>query len=247
MQVNCTSVPLVLSVLFAGMSAIAVAQEATTKPAGSDRFFAKNDVDFWGDKTAKRSASNTTASADAALLWAEPIVGPDGRVSVYVPPKQVLSFLQNPTKEGAKAYLAWQSERARKLKAAIEALRDARDEGKPRDDEPQAPSDPPVASARTDHLSVPAPAIRGEILYFKKGDCGYCEKEDRALGELARSSSGVKILEVPSDDPRWTEYGVTATPSLVVTGAGGRRVLVRGYATADQLKKVVAEVNRDRK
>ena len=247
MQVNGIPVPLVLAILFAGMSPIAVAQEATTKPAGVDRFFAKNDVDFWGDKAAKRLASNTSTSADAASIWAEPIVGPDGRVSVYVPPKEVLAFLQNPTKEGAKAYLAWQSERARKLKAAIEALRDARVEGKPRVDERQAPADPPVSSARTDHPSVAAPATRGEILYFKKGDCGYCEKEDRALAELARGSSGVKILEVPADDPRWTEYGVMATPSLVVTGAEGRRVLVRGYATVDQLKQLLNEVNRDRK
>jgi hypothetical protein len=247
MQVNRTPVSLALSILLVGMSAVASAQEAGSKSASGDRFFAKNDVDFWGDKAAKRLASKTGSSANAESIWAEPMVGTDGRVSVYVPPKHVLSFLQNPTKEGAKAYLAWQSERAGKLKAAIEALRDVRDEKKPREEGSKPPTDAsvaPQALRRVESNTAPAPGIAGEILYFKKSDCGYCEKEDRALGELAGSSPGVKIQEVPSDDSRWTEYGITATPSLVVIGADGRRVLVRGYATSDQLKKIVEEVNR---
>ena len=47
--------------------------------------------------------------------WAEPIVSPSGKVSIYLPPKKVRDFLDNPNPENAKGYLEWNLKRINKL------------------------------------------------------------------------------------------------------------------------------------
>ena len=55
-------------------------------------------------------------------LFAEPQVGPDGKLRVYLPPKPVRDFLENPTRENALAYRQWNSDRLAKLVAAQAVL-----------------------------------------------------------------------------------------------------------------------------
>lgn len=75
------------------------------------RFFGRRDVDFWNEKRPPRRT-----------VWAEPVFGPDGRMSVHVPPPEVVEFLESPTRENAARYLAWQRERTDKLRKAMEML-----------------------------------------------------------------------------------------------------------------------------
>jgi len=226
--------PMLMVVLFAGAP---LAPDSRAGDARAARpFFEKNGVAFWGDPPKRNAAS----SAETETIWAEPMRMPDGRMTIYVPPKAVLAFLDKPTRETAKAYLAWQSERAAKLKAAIELLRDVRAEGEIRDNADPA-KEMPVAPRAA--MTVPQGA---PILYFKKAGCGFCDREDAELNELAKSAP-VPVEVVPEGDPRWKEYGVTATPSFVVTRADGRRTLVRGFMPAEQLKKLIEEASRARK
>lgn len=65
------------------------------------RFFRK-EVDFWESRKAAEKPR-----------WVEP---------GHTPPREVVEFLEDPTKENAKKYLAWQRERTERLKKAMEVL-----------------------------------------------------------------------------------------------------------------------------
>ena len=104
-----------------------------------DGFFERRDVDFWNTRR--------KAPAPPADLWAD---------STAPPP--VRRLLETPTAENAKAYLAWQEERFRKLRAAMAAVESARG----------------GAAA-----AVPA------VLYFAREGCRWCALQDRELEGLS--------------------------------------------------------------
>lgn len=58
-------------------------------------------------------------------IWAEPVQGPDGRMQVYVPPKPVREFLEEPTPERAAAYIQWNQQRLTAIERATGVLRAA--------------------------------------------------------------------------------------------------------------------------
>ncbi len=106
--------------------------------------FGRGDVNFWG--TRKESPPS---------LWVEPVVGPDGRMQVYVPPREVREFLESPTRGNGERYLAWQRERIERLRKAAQVL----------------------AEIRSD--------VRGPmLLYFSKPGCPSCVAQDRVLAAL---------------------------------------------------------------
>lgn len=106
--------------------------------AGEGGFFERRDVDFW-------EARRRAAEAPPAELWSD---------SAAPPP--VKRLLERPGPETARAYLAWQEERFRKLRAAIAALEDLR----------------------------PAAAPRGQVLYFARDGCRWCARQEEELRGL---------------------------------------------------------------
>ena len=56
-------------------------------------------------------------------IWAEPGRASDGGASVYVPPTPVREFLEAPTAERARAYLAWNQQRLDAIARATEVLK----------------------------------------------------------------------------------------------------------------------------
>ena len=77
------------------------------------RFFGRREVDFWG--TARR-----VEAPPAPELW------PDSSA-----PPPVRRLLEAPSRENARAYLAWQKERMERLRGAMAALEGAKLEGAP--------------------------------------------------------------------------------------------------------------------
>jgi thiol-disulfide isomerase/thioredoxin len=57
-------------------------------------------------------------------MWAEPVRGADGQLRVYLPPKSVRDFLEKPTRENAREYLAWNQARLRQIDEAVNVMRD---------------------------------------------------------------------------------------------------------------------------
>jgi hypothetical protein len=70
---------------------------------GGEGFFAGRDVDFWGTRRAK--------AAPAEEVWTDSTA-----------PAPVRRLLESPSPETARGYLAWQTERLRRLRAATEAV-----------------------------------------------------------------------------------------------------------------------------
>jgi len=105
--------------------------------AGESRgFFERRDLDFWN--TRRRTAE---VPAD---LWAD---------SAAPPP--VRKLLETPSAENAKAYLAWQEERLRRLRAAMAAVDSAR-----------------------------APKPAAPVLYFAREGCRWCALQEEELQGL---------------------------------------------------------------
>jgi hypothetical protein len=102
---------------------------------GDGRFFERRDVDFWN----ARRAAPAEPPAD---LWSD---------SAAPPP--VKRLLERPTEENARAYLAWQEERFRRLRAAIAAVESAR----------------------------PAGVAPGPVLYFAREGCRWCALQEEEL------------------------------------------------------------------
>ena len=100
------------------------------------RFFERRDVDFWNTRRREVEAP--------AELWADSAA-----------PAPARRLLEAPTAENAKAYLAWQEERVKRLRAAIAALEAARG---------GTPGTP--------------------LLYFARDGCRWCALQDEELQGL---------------------------------------------------------------
>ncbi len=177
-------------------------------------------INFWGETKTRPPSDRTEES-----IWAEPIRTPDGRVSVYVPPKPVLAFLEKPSREMGEKYLAWQEERMRKLKAAIEVLK----------------------KIQAERGAAAGRSPEGEVLYFKREGCPWCREEDKVLAQLTKDHPRVKVRPVsPTEAPElWKEYGVTVVPTLVVKSPQGKAVVLRGFTPSARILTAFQEVPRD--
>lgn len=103
---------------------------------GGEGFFAGRELDFWGTRRARTEAVEPVWEDSSA-------------------PAPVRRLLEAPGPETARGYLAWQTERLRRLRAAAEAVDVLR-----RGDAPAA------------------------ILYFAREGCAWCEKQDAELAGL---------------------------------------------------------------
>jgi hypothetical protein len=62
------------------------------------------------------------AKMQEAIDWREPILNADGKTVYYIPPDPVLTFLNNPSPENAKAYLEWQHKKTERIIKAQKVL-----------------------------------------------------------------------------------------------------------------------------
>lgn len=234
---------LVLSLLLASpRQGNTQAVDSDPPKAALGRYFSKP-VDFW--KTGRSLASTprpvgTSESAPEKVavrenVWAQPIRTPDGSWMIYVPPRQVLDFLESPTEETARAYLAWKAEQTAKLRDAMVLLAKM----KPANGEPiEAPSD--KASIK------PAPSDTSfRITYFKKPSCPHCVSQDAILSEwLARRTFGKLDVVLPGERSElWKAYQVRGTPTLVLEASGqNRKEVLVGLQSEAALESTLAKL-----
>ena len=117
-----------------------------------ERFFQRGDVDFW-------------ASRKRVEVPALPELWPDSTA-----PAPVRRLLESPSRENARAYLAWQKERMERLRGAMAALEEAKRE--------DAPPPPPILS-------------------FSRPGCEWCALQEKELEGLpvARVPEGSPLWE----------------------------------------------------
>ena len=194
--------------LLAVLPAVSWAQEkpADPEPRPGGFFREKMRVSFWKDEP--KTETPGSAPGQVESLWAEPIRLPDGRMTTYVPPKQVLAFLENPTEESGLAYLAWQKERMAKIARASEILARLSDrlraetaaatESRP---EPplhggppeQGPIGEPEERVKGTGAGAVARSVPEELLYFKREGCPHCRHEDAEIEALKTERPALKV------------------------------------------------------
>lgn len=89
--------------------------------ADDSSFFGYSKVKFF-DTPEEQKESVQKETQIQQSLFAEPVVGPDGKIRIYVPPRPVLEFLNNPNEENAKEYLKWNKQRIEKIAKAQAVL-----------------------------------------------------------------------------------------------------------------------------
>src|SRR5579863_1449268 len=126
--------PWILAGILLGAIPPAHAQEAgSDRPAkaeGSIQARLSAPIDYWGKGTPAANPKAEILAPEVGpakiqvreTVWAQPIRTPDGSWMLYVPPKAILDFLEDPSEGTANAYLAWKSEQAEKMVRAMAIL-----------------------------------------------------------------------------------------------------------------------------
>jgi hypothetical protein len=242
-------------------------------PPGTERRFFQRTIDFWKTGPRKEALPPGTESAlerTRETIWAEPIRQPDGRTSIYVPPKAVLDFLENPTPENLKGYLDWKRARAEKLRRAMELLEEYRasedaekTKGESSTGTPaglagtDVPPAPPVQVARPadDHgKRTSSPQSRDpkavQVTYFHGKGCPHCTKQDRFLADwLARHpEASVRVLELGESPELWLRHRIRGTPSLLLEARESEHgVLLEGLSDPTRLDQGLGDLQRQGK
>ncbi len=187
-------------------------------------------------------------------IWAEPGRASDGRVAVYVPPAPVREFLEAPTDERARAYLAWNQQRldaiarATEVMKAVVASRPQRSATSPLTTPPPATCVAPAESGPLRDprfpepgpgMAVPAPADRQlpgrglAVVYAFANWCPYSARQTPIIAAWARSRPDLPVVGLLLDSPPGAERQLDALPFPVQAGSSALRdqLGVRGYPT----------------
>lgn len=213
----------------------------------SARFFQKP-VDLWNAGLATLQVPATSSNEDAPSsrvairenVWAQPIRTPDGSWMIYVPPKPVLDFLENPSEGTAKAYLGWKREQSEKLRKAMALLARIKDSEMPRSG-PDNPSDQAMPTAAP-------PGFTFRMTYFKKPACPHCISQDAVLAAWLkhRPQGKVEVLLPGEREELWKAYDVRGTPTLVLEcGSPARKVVLIGLQSEAALESVLGRLWAD--
>jgi glutaredoxin len=197
-------------------------------------------IDFWGkgiSHETPKSAAPTLLAGPTRIqvresVWAEPIQTPDGSWMLYVPPKAVLDFLEDPSEGSAKVYLAWKREQAEKLGRAMAMLAKVK-----------AASAPKIQGKGTDEEGPSAQGQAGPatLVYFKKPSCPYCVSQDAVLAGWLPKHPEVRLdVVLPGERPElWKEAGVPGTPTLLLRQGGGEDIHLVGLKQEADLESAL--------
>jgi hypothetical protein len=193
-------------------------------------------------------------------IWAEPARGLDGRGTMYVPPKPVREFLDAPTPERARAYLAWNQQRLDAIARATEVLSTVAATSAPRATHaPRAtpapgPVSTPVTCATPEDAGpdrdpqVPEPRLRAPaaapaegrlvshglaVAYAFASWCPHSARQTPIVAAWARSRPDLRVIGLLFDSPPGAERQFDALPFPVQAGSSALRdqLGVRGYPT----------------
>ncbi len=218
-------------------------------------------ADVWSERIAREPAWLTerrrgpdAPTTPVESIWAEPGRASDGGASVYVPPRPVREFLDAPTEERARAYLAWNQQRLDAIARATEVMKAVAVS------QPQQSATSPVtipspatclAPAESGPLRdprfaepasrTPAPASadgrlvgRGlAVVYAFASWCPYSARQTPIIAAWARSRPDLPVVGLLLDSPPGAERQRDALPFPVQAGSSALRdqLGVRGYPT----------------
>jgi thiol-disulfide isomerase/thioredoxin len=187
-------------------------------------------------------------------IWAEPGRASDGGASVYVPPGPVREFLDAPTAERARAYLAWNQQRLDAIARATEVMKAVavsqpqRSATSPGSSPGPATCVAPAESGPLRDPRFPEPGLRTTVpasadgrlvgrglavVYAFASWCPYSARQTPIIAAWARSRPDLPVVGLLLDSPPGAERQLDALPFPVRAGNSALRdqLGVRGYPT----------------
>ena len=158
--------------------------------ANAKNIFQYDKVDFFGGReTYEELAPAETKHQPESIVdeWAEPVISPSDKISVYVPPQEVRDFLEKPDPGNAKAYLAWNLKRIKKFIFAQELLaKEAKELGYM--EEAKSLLEPGSSVGIKDLKSGVS-----YLFYFMLKGCPTCEKESKIIEDIYLNHPEIRI------------------------------------------------------
>ena len=158
--------------------------------ANAESVFHYDRIYFFGSVRLQEEPSQSETKHQPESIvneWAEPVISPSDKISVYVPPQEVRDFLEKPDPGNAKAYLAWNLKRIKKFILAQELLiKEAKDLGYMKQAENL------LAFDSSDSIKDLKPGV-SYLFYFMLKGCPTCEKESKIIDDIYLNHPEIRI------------------------------------------------------
>ena len=225
---------------------------AFIEPAHAQNIFEYDEVDFFNSLETQGKVSQAPSKEKPEAVeseWAEPIISPSGNVTIYVPPKEVKDFLDNPVPGNARAYLEWNTKRIQKFIIAQQLLeKEVKGMGLNKDKNDLTPitSLPDGAS-----LVNNTGDGRNHLFYFMLKGCPACLEESKVMEDIYLNHPEIKIeafadgfsdkelkdfvFPVRQDNGVSQYFKINAYPTILVFNEKKERYLISGYVDKDKI------------
>ena len=224
--------------------------------AKAETVFRYERIDFFQEiETQKEPAIAQTNTSSEVIQeeWAEPIISPSGKVTIYIPPKEVRDFLDKPDPENAKAYLAWNLKRIKKFILAQELLRKEAKELEVMKETKGLLE--PDSSAGFRDINSNTKADVSYLFYFMLKGCPSCEKESRVIEDIYLNHPEIRVeafakgfsdrelenfrFSAREDSGMSSLFKVESYPSIAVFNKRNKRYFLSGFVDKENILKLL--------
>jgi len=224
--------------------------------AYAQNIFQNERIDFFGRKEVQEELYPAETNQSPEIItdeWAEPIISPSGRISIYVPPKEVRDFLEEPNPENAKAYLAWSLKRIKKFILAQELLRKEAKELEVMKETKGLLE--PNSSAGFRDTNSNTQAAASYLFYFMLKGCPSCEKESRVIEDIYLNHPEIRIeafakgfsdrelenfrFSARQDNGMSSLFKVESYPAIAVFNKKNKRYFLSGFVDKENILRLL--------
>lgn len=223
--------------------------------ANAQGLFQYDRIDFFQEVGTQEKVSQAETKQSPETIadeWAEPIISPSGRVSIYVPPKEVRDFLEKPDPENAKAYLAWNLRRIKKFILAQELLtKEAKDLEVMKESKSLLEPNSSVGLKEPSDHARPGVSY---LFYFMLKGCPVCEKEARVIEDIYLNYPEIRVeafakgfsdreleeyrFPVRQDNGMSSLFKITSYPSIAVFNRKNQRYFLPGFIDKESILRM---------
>jgi len=220
--------------------------------AFAETVFRYERIDFFQDTEIQNEPVVSENNASPEVIqeeWSEPIISPSGRVTIYVPPKEVRDFLDKPDPGNARAYLQWNLKRIKKFILAQELLRkEAKELEVMRETKGMLESE---SRGTFKDSNSETKTGTGYLFYFMLKGCPTCEKESRVIEDIYLNHPEIRIeaftkgfsdrelenfrFSARQDNGMSSLFKVESYPSIAVFNKKNKRYFLSGFMDKDRI------------
>jgi hypothetical protein len=219
--------------------------------ASAESVFQYKRIDFFQEIETQKEPESAEPKQSSEVIqeeWAEPIASPSGRVTIYVPPKEVRDFLDKPDPENAKAYLEWNLKRIKKFILAQDLLRK---EAKELEVMKETKNLLEPESSVGSNSNGDTKAKVSYLFYFMLKGCPSCEKESRVIEDIYLNHPEIRVeafakgfsdrelegfrFSVRQDNGMSSLFKVESYPSIAVFNRKNQRYFLSGFMDKERI------------